>query len=100
VLDEEEENAVVGVVLRHQGGLTLGLHLDPSRARSLRGFAILGLSVPDSDGLTEWIRRLDDLAVNHGAPKEGHLGTYVDVPDPDGIIVRLHTGSAPDAEEA
>jgi hypothetical protein len=38
--------------------------------------------------------------VNHGAPEEGHLGTYVDVPDPDGIIVRLHTGSAPDAEEA
>lgn len=100
VLDLEEENEVVGVVLRHDSGFTLGLHLDHTRARALREFAVLGLSVRDAGELAEWIRRLDHLAVNHGAPTEGHLGTYVDVPDPDGIVVRLHTGSAPNAEEA
>jgi catechol 2,3-dioxygenase-like lactoylglutathione lyase family enzyme len=100
VLDLEEENGVVGVVLRHDSGFTLGLHLDPARARALRGFAVLGLSVRDSDELAEWTQRLDDLVVIHGALEEGHLGSYMDVPDPDGIVVRLHTGLGPDAEEA
>jgi catechol 2,3-dioxygenase-like lactoylglutathione lyase family enzyme len=100
VLDLEEENEVVGVVLRHESGITLGLHLDDVRARALRGFAVLGLSVGSSAEMDEWRRQLDQLAVEHSELEEGHLGTYLDVPDPDGIVVRLHTGSVPDAEDA
>lgn len=100
VLDLEEENGVVGVVLRHPEGLVVGLHQDPSRAAALAGFAVLGLGVADKGQLEQWAQYLDRLGAAHGPLEEGHLGWYLDVPDPDGIVVRFHSGSAPDAEEA
>ncbi len=100
VLDLEEEGGVVGVVLRHPQGFVIGLHQDRVRATALRGFAVLGLTVDSSDRLSEVAARLTDLGISHGTPEEGHLGWYLDVPDPDGILIRFHTGAGPDAEEA
>ncbi len=100
VLDEEDENGVVGVVLRHSEGFVIGLHRDPQRAASLRGFAIVGLSVDGHTQLRQLCNRLDKAGTAHSGPTEGHIGWYVDVPDPDGILIRFHTGTAPDAEEA
>jgi hypothetical protein len=100
VLDEEEAERLVGVVLRHPTGLVLGLHQDPGRAEALRGFALLGLGVSDPEELTRWSARLERLGIAAGPIEQGHLGWYMDVPDPDGIVVRLHSGTAPDAEEA
>jgi len=101
-LDLEEEQGVVGVVMRHESGFVLGLHQEPERAKSLRGFAIIALTVGDREQLEEWLVTLDRLGHPHGPIEWGHLGWYVDVPDPDGIPVRLHTdtGLAPDADEA
>jgi catechol 2,3-dioxygenase-like lactoylglutathione lyase family enzyme len=100
VLDEEEENEVVGVVLRHPSGLAIGLHRDPVRAAALRGFAVIGFRVDGSDQLRRLSVLLEDRGVSHQPPAQGHNGWYLDIPDPDGILIRFHTGSAPDAEEA
>ena len=43
---------------------------------------------------------LDALGVSHSAPADGHLGWYVEVPDPDGLIIQLHTIGHPTADEA
>ncbi|HVX20294.1 MAG TPA: VOC family protein [Acidimicrobiales bacterium] len=100
VLDLEEESGVVGVVLRHQSGLTIGLHRDRVRAVALRGFSVLGLTVEGPERLSKLTVALDHLGFGHLPPARGHLGEYVDVPDPDGLLVRFHTGWTPDAEEA
>jgi catechol 2,3-dioxygenase-like lactoylglutathione lyase family enzyme len=100
VLDLQQEQGLIGVVLRHPGGIVLGLHQDPTRAAILQGFAVLGLSVLDRARLQEWADELNRLGLPHRSLEEGHMGWYLDIPDPDGILVRLHTGTATDAEEA
>jgi catechol 2,3-dioxygenase-like lactoylglutathione lyase family enzyme len=100
LLDLEEEDGVIGVVLRHDEGLAVGLHRDRSRAAALRGFAVLGLTVEDRSQLERWAAVLDRAGIRRGPLVEGHLGFYLDIPDPDGILVRIHTGAGPDAEEA
>jgi len=101
-LDLEEEQGVVGVVMRHESGFVVGLHREPERAKTLRGFAFISLTVGNREQLQEWLIALDRRDHPHGPIERGHLGWYVDVPDPDGIPVRLHTdtGLAPDADEA
>jgi catechol 2,3-dioxygenase-like lactoylglutathione lyase family enzyme len=90
-LTVEEEDRVVGVVVGHPCGITLGLHHAPELARALRGFCSVALSVGDFDDLVQWCTRLDSLDVRHSVPTEGHLGSYIEVPDPDGLIIELHT---------
>ncbi|MGP8059759.1 MAG: VOC family protein [Acidimicrobiales bacterium] len=102
VLDLEEEQGVVGVVLRHPTGFVIGLHQEPHRAGALRGFAVIGLTVTDRVQLERWRDELQRLGRAHGPLEAGHLGWFMDVPDPDGVVVRFHTGrpTSPDAEEA
>ena len=78
----------------------LGLHQNPTAAAALQGFAVLGLTVVDRARLQQWADELNRLSLPHRSLEEGHLGWYLDIPDPDGILVRLHTGTATDAEEA
>ena len=99
LLDVEVETGLVGVVLQHRCGLVLGLHHDPVRATALSGFALVGLAVDGRQALTCWTEALDEQGVSHGPVEEGHLGWYFDVPDPDGIAVRIHVGLPPYAEE-
>jgi len=98
LLEEEEE--IVGAVVALPEGLTLGLHCAPELARALRGFCPVALEVGTSDELTRWCTRLDTLGIDHSEPAEGHLGWYVEVPDPDGLVIRLHTAAQPTADEA
>lgn len=99
-LSLEEEDRVVGVVVDHRNGLTLGLHHAPALARALRGFCSIALNVGTAHDLDRWCTRLDTLEIGHSAPVEGHLGWYVEVPDPDGLVIELHTSSQPSADEA
>ena len=99
-LSLEEEDRVVGVVVIHPSGVTLGLHHAPALARALSGFCSVALSIGAADDLDDWCARLDTLGVEHTAPVEGHLGWYLEVPDPDGLIIRLHTIGQPTADEA
>jgi glyoxylase I family protein len=100
VLDFEEELGPIGVVLQHPTGLVIGLHADRHRASELAGFAILSLAIEDRLQLERLARRLDQIGISHGPIEEGHLGPYLEVPDPDGILVRFHAGLEPYAEEA
>jgi hypothetical protein len=100
ILDLEQEGGLVGIVLRHPQGFVVGLHQDPARAAALSGFAVLGLTVNNRSNLEQWAERLSNLGIPHWPLEEGHLGYYFDVPDPDGILVRLHTGTAPSVEDA
>jgi hypothetical protein len=96
----EEEDRVVGVVLIHESGLTLGLHHAPELARSLEGFCLIALSVGDSVELDHWCTHLDTSGTKHTAPAAGHVGRYVEVSDPDGLIIQLHIIGQPTADEA
>lgn len=100
LLSVEEEDRVVGVVLGHSSGITLGLHYAPDLARALDGFCSVALSVGDAHDLARWCTQLDTLGVDHSAPADGHLGSYVEVPDPAGLIIELHTIGQPSAGEA
>lgn len=100
VLDLQEAEGLVGVVLRHPTGFVVGLHQDPERARALAGFVILALAVADREGLQASAELLDRSRQQRSSIEEGHLGWYLDVADPDGVLIRLHTATAVDAEEA
>ena len=100
VLDYEEEDRIVGVALAGEGGVTVGLHLDPARARSVAGFCILALQVPGQTALGTWVEHLDTAGIHHSGVREGHLGLLVELADPDGIVVQLHTAEHPSADEA
>ncbi len=96
----EEETHVVGVVVGHGRGPTLGLHEAPHIAAAMRGFCCLALNIGDRENLDRWCRHLDNRGIDRSDPEEGHLGWYVEVCDPDGIVVRLHTSLQPSADEA
>ncbi len=95
----EEEDGPIGALLHHPAGAVLGLHLDASMATALQGFSVVGLAVGGTTGLEEWSRRLDEIGSTHGTVTKGHLGWFLEVTDPDGIVVQLHTAEQPDAEE-
>lgn len=100
VLDLQEARGLAGVVLQHPSGAVLGLHQDARRCRALTGFVLVAMTVPDRAELTTWVDALDRMDQVHSTVQEGHLGWYVDLPDPDGILIRLHTATRFDAEEA
>lgn len=100
VLDLEDSDGVVGVLLRHSSGILLALHHDTEAAAVLRGFPILGLEVADVLTLRNCAARLERNGLAHSPLRQGHLGWYVDVPDPDGIVIRLHSETVIAAEDA
>lgn len=98
-LDEEEETGVVGAVLAHDSGLVLGLHLDKERAASLAGFVPLALTVASAASLGSWVAWCDHVGAAHGEITIGEVGVFVDLFDPDGILIRLHTAEQPSVDE-
>jgi len=100
LLVEEEQNRVVGAVLSGPERPSLGVHLDPARARALAGFSLVELAVASREALSKWDSWLEEIGVTHTGVVEGPLGWYIDVPDPDGLIVQLHTPEHPSVEES
>jgi catechol 2,3-dioxygenase-like lactoylglutathione lyase family enzyme len=87
-----EDGELWGAALRHpDSGLQLALRRDPERAAALAGFDTLSLAVGTRSDLDAVLDRLDERGVAHGSPSPGRGGDAVDVPDPDGHLVRLHT---------
>ena len=97
LLYEEEEGGVVGAVLRHPSGVVLGLHQSEAAVvKSLDGFNVLGLT---ADDLSAWVDELDRLGVIHGQVTRSSAGYFIEVTDPNGIVVQLHTAEQPNVEE-
>jgi catechol 2,3-dioxygenase-like lactoylglutathione lyase family enzyme len=88
----QEDGELCGAALRHpDSGLQLALRRDPDRAAALAGFDTLCLAVGIRSDLDAILERLDERGIAHGSPFAGRGGDAVDVPDPDGHLIRLHT---------
>jgi len=97
LLYEEEESRAVGAVLRHSNGIVLGLHqVEAAVVAALEGFNVLGLT---ADDLTAWSDELDRLEVIRGDVTRSSVGYFIEVIDPNGTIVQLHTAEQPNVEE-
>jgi catechol 2,3-dioxygenase-like lactoylglutathione lyase family enzyme/uncharacterized protein (DUF1330 family) len=91
-LEFREGDRLRGVGLRHPGSeLRLALREDPVRAAALAGFDTVCLAVGTRADLDVLLARLDTRDIEHGEPFTGRGGDAVDVPDPDGHVVRVHT---------
>jgi catechol 2,3-dioxygenase-like lactoylglutathione lyase family enzyme len=91
-LEFHESGRLVGVGLRHPvGDVALALREDPPRAAALAGFDSVCLAVGTRADLDELLVRLDTAGIEHGTPVAGRGGDAVDVCDPDGHLVRIHT---------
>jgi catechol 2,3-dioxygenase-like lactoylglutathione lyase family enzyme len=91
-LEFREDGRLVGVGLQHpDGDLRLALREDPARAAALAGFDTVCLAVGTRADLDELLSDLDRRGIAHGIPVPGRNGDAVDVPDPDGHLVRIHT---------
>jgi catechol 2,3-dioxygenase-like lactoylglutathione lyase family enzyme len=87
-----EDRVLRGVALHHpDADLVLALRADPDRARALGGFDALCLAVGTRADLDAVLADLDHAGVPHSQPVPGHRGDAADVPDPDGLLVRLHS---------
>jgi catechol 2,3-dioxygenase-like lactoylglutathione lyase family enzyme len=83
---------LAGVSLIHPASpLRIALREDPTRAAALAGFDAVALTVATPADLQALLHKLDVLGIAHGEPVTGPVGVVVDVPDPDGIHVRLFT---------
>jgi predicted enzyme related to lactoylglutathione lyase len=101
LLIEEEENEVVGTVFSvGERPPHLGLHHDPTRAAALAGFCVVAIAVDSLESLSEWNAWLNQMETVHSPIVEGALGWYIDISDPDGLIVQLHTPEYPSVEES
>jgi catechol 2,3-dioxygenase-like lactoylglutathione lyase family enzyme len=91
-LEFREQGRLCGVALRsREGDVSLALREDPARAAALAGFDTLCLAVGTRADLDGLLARLDARGIAHGTPATGRGGDAVDVPDPDGHLVRVHT---------
>ncbi len=91
-VDEVREANLHEITMVHpETGTTVVLRLDPPRAAALAGFDVLTFAVGTLDDLHAIQVHLDAHAIAHGAPRASGAGVHVNVPDPDGILVRVST---------
>ena len=95
VLIEEEEDRVTMVMLEHPEGILLCLHpspdLNPAWYELRHGPAVFGFRVASRADLALWDKRLTELGAEHSSPRQAHLGWALDVVDPSGLRIQLHT---------
>ncbi len=97
-----EESAVRGVVLAdHAAGFVIGLREREYCASTpvLDGFDVCAFEVSTPEEMTTVTARCDELGIAHGDIQDrGEFGVAMDVPDPDGTVLRFvagpHTGPA------
>jgi catechol 2,3-dioxygenase-like lactoylglutathione lyase family enzyme len=103
VVIEEQENSVTAAILRHPAGIFLCLHNAPGRLPRWDGpalaAAVLSFRVPGYADLAAWEQRLTELGVEHSTLHDAHLGWAVDLLDPDGTCIQLHTAEAVSVED-
>ena len=95
VLIEEDEDRVTMVMLEHPEGMLLCLHHSPDLGQAWHGLdsavAVLSFRVASRADLVAWAKRLAELQTEHSGPRQAHLGWALDVLDPSGLRIQLHT---------
>jgi catechol 2,3-dioxygenase-like lactoylglutathione lyase family enzyme len=103
ILIEEDEDGVTAVMLEHPAGMLLALHRSPDlvTAPSGRGLGAAALSfrVAGRSDLLRWDKRLTELGIEHSTPRQAHLGWALDVVDPSGLRIQLHTREVISADD-
>jgi catechol 2,3-dioxygenase-like lactoylglutathione lyase family enzyme len=103
VLIEEEEDHVTAVMLEHPAGMLLSLHQSPDLVPAWGGPgdrpAVLGFRVASHDDLVLWEKRLTELGAEHSGLRQAHLGWALDVVDPSGLRIQLHTHEVISADD-
>jgi len=97
ILIEEAEDCVTMIVLDHPEGMLLHLFRPADLAPATQptdGAAVLSFRVASRDDLMAWAERLSDLEVSYSGPRQAHLGWALDIIDPSGIRIQLHTYEA------
>ena len=89
----DEDGTVRGLagLLPGSPPLAVALRENPTAAAGAAGFDPVSFAVADRDAAMAWAAHLDQLGVSHSEVTEGTLGWALDVPDPDGIIIRLYS---------
>lgn len=104
VLIEEDEDRVTMVMLEHPEGMLLCLHQSPDLGGAWYGMgsavAVLSFRVASHGDLVLWDKRLAELGARHSSPRQAHLGWALDVIDPSGLCIQLHTYEAISADDA
>jgi catechol 2,3-dioxygenase-like lactoylglutathione lyase family enzyme len=103
VLIEEDEDGVTMVMLEHPEGMLLCLHQSPDLGRTWHSLgnaiAVLSFRVASRADLVAWDKRLAELGAQHSSPRQAHLGWALDVIDPSGLRLQLHTYEAISADD-
>ena len=91
-----DDGAWSKVILRHAGGLLVGLtqheRNDAAPFEEWRcGVDHVALAVADDEALQQWSARLDEMGVEHSPVKSTPIGSLITVRDPDNIQLELFT---------
>jgi catechol 2,3-dioxygenase-like lactoylglutathione lyase family enzyme len=92
VLDEESEDRIITVTLEHpSSGIIVCLIAAPPQARAMADFSPLSLAVASASELNRWANHFSALGIEHTELRNAYLGWALDVIDPDGERIQLHT---------
>ena len=88
-----EQGKLMGYGLAHpNGGPSLGLRLNPERARAAAGFDYFAIGVPDKEAMDQLAARLTALGEQHAGVHWASIGWILpELHDPDGHEVRFYT---------
>jgi catechol 2,3-dioxygenase-like lactoylglutathione lyase family enzyme len=88
-----EQGKLMGYGLAHpNGGPSLGLRLDPERARAAAGFDYFAIGVPSKEAIDQLAARLTALGEQHAGVHWANIGWILpELHDPDGHEVRFYT---------
>lgn len=89
----DEDGVVRGLagLLPGEPPVAVALREHPTAAAGAAGFDPVSFAVTDRDAAVAWAEHLDSLGVEHSAVAVGTLGWTLDMPDPDGIVIRLYS---------
>lgn len=71
--------------------VAIALREHPAAAAGAAGFDPVSFAVADRAAAVAWAEHLDQLGVEHSPLTEGTLGWTLNVPDPDGLVIRLYS---------
>ena len=72
---------------------------DPAWHQRARAVAVSRFRVASRAGLLLWDKRLTEPGVGHSSSRQAHLGWALDVIDPSGLRIQLHTWEAISADD-
>lgn len=80
--------------------VAVALRENPQAASGVRGFDPVSFAIADLAAADAWAEHPDALGVQHSPVTDVTLGWVLDVPDPDGTVIRLYSTERHDIDQA